>query len=247
MTPHAAAARALTEEEVLCAAEFVTTWAPWARPLAILRVAAPEVPWAALTALPLGLRERRVLEVYARTFGPSLDGLARCPACGERAALSLDAGDLLAEPAPTEGEFLVDVSGRSLRCRLVCTADLAAASREPSLTAARQRIARRCVLAVDGAAPDAPLPDATVDALSPELQARDPLADVSIRTACPACGHAWTTAFDVAVITAAALVARATRVMDDVNALARAYGWTERDVLTLSPWRRRAYLERIGR
>lgn len=246
MTPHVGITRPLSEAEILRAAELAAAWAPWARPLAVLRAADPEAPWAALVALPLGLRERRILEVHAGTFGPSLEGLARCPACGERASLSLDASELLAEPLAAEGEFTMDAEGRSLRCRLVCTADLAAAAREPTLAAARERIARRCVLAVDGA-PEVPPPEGFADALSAELQARDPLAEARVRTECPACGHAWAVTFDVAALTAAAVAARATRIMDDVHALARAYGWTERDALALGPWRRRRYLERIGR
>lgn len=247
MTSHVGIARSLSEAEVLRAAELAAVWPSWARPLAVLRAVDPEAPWAALVALPLGLRERRILEVHASTFGPSLEGLARCPACGERASLSLDAGELLAEPSPVEGEFTMDAEGRSFRCRLVCTADLAAAAREPTLAAARACIAARCVLAADGDAPDGPLPAPLVDALSAELQARDRLAETRVRTECPACGHAWAVTFDAAAITAAAVAARATRIMDDVHVLARAYGWTERDALALGPWRRRRYLERIGR
>ena len=126
MTSHVGIARSLSEAEVLRAAELAAVWPSWARPLAVLRAVDPEAPWAALVALPLGLRERRILEVHASTFGPSLEGLARCRACGERASLSLDAGELLAEPSPVEGEFTMDAEGRSFRCRLVCTADLAA-------------------------------------------------------------------------------------------------------------------------
>jgi hypothetical protein len=33
----------------------------------------------------------------------------------------------------------------------------------------------------------------------------------------------------------------------DVHVLAKAYGWSENDILEISPWRRRIYLEMIGR
>jgi hypothetical protein len=44
----------------------------------------------------------------------------------------------------------------------------------------------------------------------------------------------------------AELQARATALLADVHVLASAYGWTEPQVLSLSPERRAAYLELIG-
>jgi hypothetical protein len=37
----------------------------------------------------------------------------------------------------------------------------------------------------------------------------------------------------------------AVRVLDEVNILARAYAWREDDILALSPWRRRYYIQRV--
>jgi hypothetical protein len=39
---------------------------------------------------------------------------------------------------------------------------------------------------------------------------------------------------------------QAHRLLQDVHLLARAYGWTESDVLRLGPGRRQAYLELAG-
>jgi hypothetical protein len=44
----------------------------------------------------------------------------------------------------------------------------------------------------------------------------------------------------------AAAEAQARRLLLEVDALARAYGWREPDVLALPPARRRAYLELVG-
>ena len=38
----------------------------------------------------------------------------------------------------------------------------------------------------------------------------------------------------------------AARIVDEVHAIAREYGWTEETILNLSPERRQLYMERIG-
>ena len=40
-------------------------------------------------------------------------------------------------------------------------------------------------------------------------------------------------------------VLRALRTLREIDVLATAYGWTETEILRLSPWRRQAYLEII--
>ena len=62
---------------------------------------------------------------------------------------------------------------------------------------------------------------------------------------CPDCATTSTAALDVALLLWAQVEVRATALMAQVHALARAYGWTEPDVLALEPRRRAAYLELV--
>jgi hypothetical protein len=71
----------------------------------------------------------------------------------------------------------------------------------------------------------------------------DPLAEVLVDHSCSACGGAFTADLDVGSFVWAELQARARRLMKEVDLLARAYGWTETEVLALSERRRAAYLE----
>jgi hypothetical protein len=61
---------------------------------------------------------------------------------------------------------------------------------------------------------------------------------------CPTCGHGWSAAFDIADFFWRELKGRAKRLLDEVQELAVHYGWSEAEVLTMSPVRRRHYLER---
>ena len=70
-------------------------------------------------------------------------------------------------------------------------------------------------------------------------------ADVptSIGIDCPACGRSADVPFVIESFLWREVDAWARRTLRDVHTLARAYGWSERDILALSPARRRLYLE----
>lgn len=74
----------------------------------------------------------------------------------------------------------------------------------------------------------------------------EPQADVQLALACPACGHRWLATFDVVSYFWSEVNAWAYRVLGEVHTLAFAYCWREEDILAMSPWRRRVYLEMVG-
>jgi hypothetical protein len=74
----------------------------------------------------------------------------------------------------------------------------------------------------------------------------DPQADIQIALTCPACLHQWSAAFDIASHLWIEVNSWAMRILDEVHRLASAYGWSEADILELSPMRRQLYLGMIG-
>ncbi len=62
---------------------------------------------------------------------------------------------------------------------------------------------------------------------------------------CPTCDHAWDEIFDIVSFFWAELDAWAHRVLHDVHVLARAYAWSEAEILALPPLRRQYYLELV--
>ena len=82
-------------------------------------------------------------------------------------------------------------------------------------------------------------------ALAAEMSARDPQAEVLLDLTCPGVRREWQAVFDIAAYFWAELAAEAKRLLREVDALARAYGWREADILALSPRRRQAYLELV--
>ncbi|MCV2420219.1 hypothetical protein [Paucibacter sp. DJ2R-2] len=211
-----------------------------------------EPGWAA--SLPLGQRDRQLLELQQALFGPQLELLAECPRCGERLELALQVPDLMMpiQPQTSAEELTLELDGRTLRCRLPDSRDLWAAAQLAEEGQARALLMSRCLQAVDSraearAGDDAlvALSDSALQTLSAALSAADPQAHTELALQCPACQHDWSEGFDIASYLLGALASWSERCLDQVHLLARAYGWSEAQVLALSPSRRARYLERV--
>ena len=218
--------------------------------LALLGAAYPETPREELLALPVGERDRRLLDLRRRTLGSSLESVARCPGCGLQVELAFTADALTAvPPRETAYETVLERGPLTLRLRLPTSEDLLAAEGCATAAEARELLFRRSVLVArrDGS----PVP---VEELTPEERAAaedalaeaDPQAEVRLTATCPGCGHRWQELFDAARFFAEELGVHARRLLGEVHALARAYGWNEGAILSLSARRRRAYLAMFG-
>jgi hypothetical protein len=208
---------------------------PDERAVALLAAADPAAGDPA--ALPLGVRDGRLLDLHAALFGPRLEATATCPACGEPLELTLAVDQLRATPAPpTE---VPQWRGYEVSVRPPDSRDLAAVSGLPP-AAAEAELRRRCVSVVDGTVDD--LDPAAVDEA---ILAADPQAELVAALTCQPCGHRWRAPLDVPAFVWARLESAAYRCAVEVHALASAYGWREADILAMSPWRRALYLAMV--
>jgi hypothetical protein len=97
----------------------------------------------------------------------------------------------------------------------------------------------------DGEVDPCVLPADVRGALAQAMAEADPLAEVLANVACPACGTEFVADLDVGSFVWGELHARARRLLREVHVLARAYGWTEEEVLALPEPRRAAYLSLV--
>lgn len=215
--------------------------------LTLLAAAGPERTLQQWEALALGRREEALLTLHQMSFGAELAAYTECPRCAERLELTI-AIDALRSPetAPEETFELTD-GDRTWRFRLPNTADVAAvAAAQTDAAAARGLFAQRCVVDGPPGAAAAELSAATVERLCQEIDRRDPMAAMTVALGCPACGHPWACALDAGAFVWEKVSASAKRLLSEVDALARAYGWSEAEILDLSPWRRQCYLAMVG-
>lgn len=218
------------------------------RTLLLLAAAEPDTPPAELAALPLGACNARLLELRAQTFGRALTIVTECPNCGTRLEAALDS-DTLAPPQsqPSGAPQSFSADGYTLEYRVPTTADLLAAAPIADVSAARTALLERLVLQANGAPVAAhTLPAPVLDELTAHLAAADPFATIQLALMCANCGQAWNAALDVGSFFWNELEAWAQRTLRQVHTLASAYGWSEGEILALSPERRRSYLELVG-
>jgi hypothetical protein len=224
---------------------------PIARGSALLAAATGNADEAGLRALPLGARDRQLLELRSSLFGARVAGWVSCARCDERLEVEFDLSELGFEALPAPADCVrVAVADFVVDARHPAESDLLALSGSVDPVRTRRRLFERCVVAAaNGNGPVAAetLPEPVVAAVSDALAAADPQADIELALVCPACGRHGTAWFDVASFLWSEIDAKATRVLRDVHALAAAYGWSETAILGLSPARRRFYLEMLGR
>jgi hypothetical protein len=242
--------RALSALELLEAWEQGLGQPPLQRALTLLAAACAETPPEVLQHLSLGQRDTRLLTLREWTFGPQLLGLATCLGCQERLELNLSLADLRVVPAVEPGETLsLNVEGYALCFRLPNSQDLAMIAHQLDVATARQILLGRCLITAhhDGQRQSADqLPPPVVTAIVEHMARADPQADIQLSLVCPQCSHQWQVAFDIASFFWSEINAWANRILGEVHILASRYGWSERDILALSPWRRQYYLAAVN-
>lgn len=195
--------------------------------------------------LSIGRREEFVLALRQRCFGATFPCAVSCPSCAEELELELTIEDVRA-PAVAGGDTRIDHGGASVEYRLITSRDLLAV-RAGSQAARRQLIAR-CVVGATRSGQQVPvdeLPEDVLDAVAAALSTQDPQADVLLELDCASCGHEWRSPFDITAYLWAELDAYARRLIHEVHLLASAYGWSEDEVLAVSPARRQDYLDLV--
>ena len=241
----------------LTAAELIQVWEngrerpPVMQALLLLAAAFPQEPLQTLAELPVGQRDRRMLELRRWLFGPRLESVVVCPQCGERLELTFDVSQIQVPAFPqAPGSWELEHAGFYLRFRLLNSQDLLAAQQAGGPDAGRRAMLDGCLLeARHGDRPQRAdeLPEEVQTALTRRLAELDPQAEVNIPVTCPACEHRWLALFDIVTFLWQEINAWALRTLEEVHTLARAYAWSEDEILALSPWRRRADIEMVTR
>jgi hypothetical protein len=233
------------------AAALLATWEAGlaagsvSRALLLHAAARPAAGTAELLAVPVGERDADLYALRGALFGDRMNVRVTCRECAEEMEFDLDTQELATTSAAPSEQLTVVDGGWTVRFRLPTTGDLAAAEAAPAGQAATVLV-QRCVLAAEqngDAAPAGELPERLRQRIASAAAAADPRADITLKVTCPACGHQDTADLDIASYLWAELDAWAHGTLLDVHLLATAYGWTEPDILALSPLRRRYYLE----
>ncbi|GGU83266.1 hypothetical protein GCM10010211_56560 [Streptomyces albospinus] len=240
-------------------AELLATWEAGldrqsgGRALLLHRAARPGADTDALLSVPLGERAADLFALRRALFGDRMQVKIDCAGaeCGAAMEFELDARELGAtRPLLPAGVLRVAEGEWEVEFRLPGAADLAAVGAAAVDGAdARRRLAARCAVSAVRGGREASadevgrLPGPVLDRFAEAAEQADPGAELTLNIACPECGAATPAELDIAAYLWTELDAWARDVLLDVHLLASAYGWSEPEILALSPLRRRYYLE----
>jgi hypothetical protein len=195
-----------------------------------------------LSALSLGHRLAALLALAGAVDDEPLQATLRCARCNEPLEATLPIADLLAyhERAVASASLHVPVDDeRVLTMRRPTARDL----ERWGVAAPFERMARDLLVGA-GEVPET-LPPAWLETLERALADADPLIDFHLTTDCPECGASGRYGLDLGALALRRLRAAHDEMLATVHRLASTYHWSEREILSLPPARRRVYLAMI--
>lgn len=240
--------RALTASEIISLWETAHRFHPVDQSLSILQQVMPDYTRDQLAAMPLGKRDTLLLSLRRITFGDTLPGRCNCQHCGEAVEFELSCTELTKDAVEPQLKVLC-LDDYNITIRPLNSFDLAAAAGTSSLEDACELLLHCCVAESrfrGKAVESKTLPPVIVDRIIKTAPTVDPQAEVKLDLNCPVCQHQWHSLFDISRFLWLEISARARQLLMAVHRLARAYGWTEAEILNLSPVRRAVYLQMVA-
>lgn len=201
---------------------------------------------AQLPDMTVGECDQQLLRLRTNLFGPELDATSRCPHCHEAVEITLTAPVFESYEVPRT-LFVVEDGPYLVECRIPLNRDLAALAHLGRPPTAHDLLAR-CVVRVgtDGRViPVSELPEAIGAAVLNAIAREDPGAEVALTLSCPTCNGQWADVLDIREFLWAELSDWVYELLAEITQLAGAYGWSEQDILAMSDWRRRYYLQSV--
>jgi hypothetical protein len=168
-------------------------------------------------------RDRVLASVHQREIGDRIGSTIQC-ACGTAIDLDFSLGELVAsldEGAAPADERVTIPSGAD---------ELAAAASDEPVSA----LAERC------GSLDAETAGALLDRIAP-------LVDLDLEAHCPSCGATPPVRFSIQHFVLGGLIGERRRRASEVHRLARTYGWSLGEILSMPRRRRRDYVELVER
>ena len=214
----------------------------------LLGAAFPERTAEELGEISIGEQDASLLTLRQQMFGPQLECLTRCSACGEQIELRFRVADVRAEHAEAGVSHRLQAEECDVHFRVPCGADLVALAAGDRSGTAVSVLLSRCVLEAriqNRLVPPAELPQSVIALLDQRMSELDAQAQVELDIACPGCGRPARTTFDIVTHLWEELDAWARTCLAEVHGVASYYGWSEAEILGLSALRRRVYLDLI--
>lgn len=209
---------------------------PLDRALGLIALIEGEVPLEELAALPIAERDARLFSVTETIFGPLLTLSATCTVCAAQTDLTFSVSDIKMLDTPERFSGVFHHEGRDYPYRMPNSRDMANALRAPD----PQRTLLLSLLNL------AQADRALIAKFDATLEEQSGLETLSLGFDCAECKAGQDAPFDILDYLWSRIVAEARRLIWDVHLLARSYGWTSDEILSLSRLRRAEHVAMVS-
>ncbi len=243
--------RSLTSTELLKVWEENLNKSLVHKSMHLLAVAYSVSDMTQLTHLSIGDRDSKLFQLREWMFGTRLVNLANCPQCLEHMEWEMSTQDFLHDQVQglkDPDQFDLSVDDFQLRFRLPNSNDLINAVSNQEYQKSPDKILKDCIVHAkrkDQNYGETKFPDSVLKALDEQINQKDPKANISILLSCQSCDHQWEIAFDILSYLWTEIDNWAKHILQEIYTLARAFSWSEKDILEMSPRRRRMYLQML--
>lgn len=213
----------------------------------------PVIDHSVIRGLLAGDREFLLLKLYQMTFGNKLLALLMCPAeeCGESLEFPIALDECVIEAAPLTSRIwplTTSEEDRSIRFRLPTGGDqeaLATCSdfEEDVLL---QRLLLACCVESDSSCLQSLSPEERT-CIEDQMNRLAPQVEVEVEALCPECGSGFSTHIDVPCLALMQMNVSEAELDWEIHYLAWHYHWPEKEILALTPRRRRRYFNLVQR
>lgn len=218
------------------------------RALTLLAAACPDKTPEKLAALSIGERDRHLIMLREKMLGQVFICFAVCPECHEHLEVTLSTKDILLPQGPVESHYEFRTGDFLVQYHLPDSFDLASITGCNDIPTARSDLGKRCITGVFKEGTEVSvdeIPENAFSGLSEQMARNDPQSELMLDLVCPGCEHKWQVLFDIVTFFWAEINSQAKRLLDEVHTIALVYGWSENDILSMSPARRQSYMDRV--
>ena len=192
----------------------------------------------ALATMTIGEVDALTLHLRANLFGQEIVAVTACPSCRTDAELSFRVKDVVLAPNVVR-EVTVPYGRHVLKVRPLNAKDLEAGAATVDV---RETLFQRSLVE----SVEVEVTEELLSVVGKALAQADPQSNIELALNCPSCHTRTLRHFDPWAFFWNELESWALRTLSQVDLLARSYGWTETEILSLSSRRRTHYLKLLG-
>lgn len=230
--------RPLTENRLLEVWEQCYGCSHFQRATRLLHFASPGLSGQQLGDLAVGERDQILISSCVNIFGQVIEAKTRCSECGVDLETQIDLTSFLSPEYKAKNSAEISIGAKVVTLEPIRIKDLS----DMHLLGPSQWLATKILVVEEGQQQPTLEQQELVNESLADL---DPKADLCVEMTCSECGSIWLDAFDITCHFWIKLDALCKKLLVSIHVLANAYGWTEQDIMRLSPWRREVYLDMV--